>query len=482
MDNIIDNKHYDIHKYDFIKATSCDIKFPYFLNLKLISDKLDINDIITGIKYIDNNIYKGNINTNGIESVNLDQSGISKKKKKKKEKKEKKRRDFSNQCTIKIKTNTKTYTIKTFMTSLVFTGCKNIDDGKNAVKLLFNELNRIRISYKLIDTCKMSDILHNVSEFLNIVQTQKLLIYQLFLIFNLSQSNIDINYAAILNQDEINICDIDKLIDNQTLLTYKSMADLKSFIKILQIYKIFINYYPNRINTKPIKDYFSQKLRDPNSNLYKMVIKLYNGEQIDNIGVSIDADIIDKYDFRTNNYNTMFSINHRIDREKLIDILKTKYVNKHKILYDAIFKYGIYSGISVKYISKVECSCNDKSNNSNDKSDNTSDNKSDNKNDNCMCKLITISVFCSGKILINGCRTINQIQDGYNIISNILDKEHDNIYVKDSDIDTSDNSEILPSIIRNNKTYLNLDKVIYNNPRNFIKCKRGDLLHLFKND
>lgn len=112
--------------------------------------------------------------------------------------------------------------------------------------------------------------------------------------------------------------------------------------------------------------------------------------------------------------NTDFSIGSNIDQEVLHSIL----VDKYNLI--SILEKTIYQGINTKYFfnSKTSdgiCHCIEKC-----KGAGNSDNE---------CKKITVSIFRTGKIIITGAKTINQINTVYDFINNIIERHYDEIVV-----------------------------------------------------
>ena len=122
-------------------------------------------------------------------------------------------------------------------------------------------------------------------------------------------------------------------------------------------------------------------------------------------------------DYRITLINTDYSIEFKIDRMKLYDIL----VNKYRMF--VIYSPDIYSGVKIyffwnsknKYQDGV-CNCNEK----------CYINKK-NKNKIGGCKRVTIAVFQSGKIIITGADKIKQTEDAYNCINDIIHKNYNHL-------------------------------------------------------
>lgn len=121
---------------------------------------------------------------------------------------------------------------------------------------------------------------------------------------------------------------------------------------------------------------------------------------------------------KTTNYkvaliNSDFKVGFEIRRDKLYTLLITCYENK------CSFEPCIYPGVKIQYFWNINnhhkdgvCYC----------SSQCSTGKSDGNGDG-HCKKITIAVFQSGCIIITGAQTLQQIDEAYQFICNVL-KEH----------------------------------------------------------
>tara|TARA_B100000902_G_C27220099_1_gene869172 strand:- start:216 stop:962 length:747 start_codon:yes stop_codon:yes gene_type:complete len=125
-----------------------------------------------------------------------------------------------------------------------------------------------------------------------------------------------------------------------------------------------------------------------------------------------DIEFLDKEKLEINDYdivliNSDFDIKYSINRELL-----------HREIIDeglySTYEPCMYPGVNIKYYFNNNnqksgiCKCNEKCNGKG---------KGNGDGD---CKRVTIAVFASGKIIITGGRTNNQLVDSYNFITNIL--------------------------------------------------------------
>jgi len=112
-----------------------------------------------------------------------------------------------------------------------------------------------------------------------------------------------------------------------------------------------------------------------------------------------------------------------IDREKLIEILKTKYGIKVMS-----FDPSIYPGINAKYYSSIDCN-NDCKNNT-EESIKCATNHQKNKNNkvdeddeiiyNKHCVKISILCFQQARVILTGARSLNQLNDTYNFFVDVM--------------------------------------------------------------
>jgi TATA-box binding protein (TBP) (component of TFIID and TFIIIB) len=127
-----------------------------------------------------------------------------------------------------------------------------------------------------------------------------------------------------------------------------------------------------------------------------------------------DADVFDVSNYSITLINSDFSIGQRIDRTQLYKIAIEDYG-----LF-ATYEPTIYPGVKITYMWNAErleqntlgiCQCS-----SNCLLKNRKKEKANN-----ICKKITIAVFQSGKIIITGSNNMNQTNDAYDFIINILE-------------------------------------------------------------
>lgn len=131
-----------------------------------------------------------------------------------------------------------------------------------------------------------------------------------------------------------------------------------------------------------------------------------------------NSSIINFYDYEIVLINSDFSSKFKIKREVLYSIL----VNNYNI--NASYEPCIYQGVNSKYYwnedyndfhNKGICYCN-----------NICNGKGKGKGDG-NCKKITIAVFQSGKVIITGARSFQQISCAYNFINNVFKTNFDQI-------------------------------------------------------
>ena len=423
-------------------VTTCKAYLNCNINLELIAKKLILDEYIIGKKL-----------------VGIIEEGEIKKKSKVRTKKFKTRqrtprRDFSNQCTVIVRSNLpeKILNLKLFGNGkIVITGGLSKEEGKYGVSLLKQKIRNLKDNYKIHDTITLSDCFENMVAYIKYITKNYLIFFKLFTIFDV---NVNLKLDLLLNKKTINNYDSTEICDPVSvgILQCDSNKDMVGFIKVIQIFNICSRYFTNQL--------FISKLCDVNDPIHILIRDLFDmKEQV--LPVTFDMDQFDE-DFLVTieNYNTMFDCKFQIDREIFTHILNNKYQRNNLIL-SAKFEPSNYQGINVKYISRVMCqsSC-------------TSTGKKKSK---CKCKEISFLIFQQGNIIVTGGRMWEQLIDGYNVITNILRDEYDNIMVKNICENSSDKCPpIITQISSSGEkiVYVNKNKQIIENPRTVFLLKK----------
>lgn len=215
-------------------------KLKKFINLKLVSECIKLDDQILGVKFEDT-----------IEGTGF------KAKKQPVKKKHKKNNDFKNQCTLIINTGNKNLNVKLFNNGeLVFTGCTDIDQIPIATKILTERLVKldsyleydIPENFKFYTTrdifkkeiAKYRELIHliaykldfdiNAEPFNPALSTKEA--YTLFTETHewIDQEEVD-NILALLQLIRI----IRSYYDDATILSWKSTDDFPKFVNNLLI-------------------------------------------------------------------------------------------------------------------------------------------------------------------------------------------------------------------------------------------------------
>lgn len=414
------------------------------INLELMAQKLELDDQIVGKKML------------GI----VEQGDIKKKGQHKKNKSKTVRKDFSNQCTIIVKISPdKKINLKIFGDGeIVITGGLTKSDGTTAINILKNKIRNLSGDYKINPDRDLFSIFETSYSYLKYINKHYLIFLKLFSIF---ENNIDLKLDLILNKKYIkNFKSNTDDIQFESFVTVHDQNDMTNYIKLVQIYNILHLYFTDKL--------LLEKLNNSSDNVHQIIHKLYNLDKI-TLPITFEPKIFDRDNvIEISNYNTMFNANFSIDRENFTQILNEKYSRNGTII-SAKFEPTVYQGIIIKYISRVLCKpdCHSTAG----------------KNSHCPCKLISIFVFQEGKIIVTGGRHWDQINDGYNIITNILKDEYSNIVVEKQ---IEQNVVEIPSQIQqqnpdgSTSIYINKNDVIGNNPRNVYILKRLELLHLYE--
>lgn len=423
-------------------VTTCKAYLNCNINLELIAKKLILDEHIIGKKLV------------GI----IEEGEIKKKSKvrtkKFKTRKRTPRRDFSNQCTVIVRSNLpdKILNLKLFGNGkIVITGGLSKEEGKYGVSLLKQKIRNLEGTYKIKDTITLSDCFENLIAYIKYITKNYLIFFKLFTIFDI---NVNLKLDLLLNKKITNNYDSNEICDpvSAGILQCDSNKDMIGLIKAIQIFNICSQYFTNQL--------FIDKLCNVNDPIHRLIRDLFDmKEQI--LPVTFDMDRFDD-DFMVTieNYNTMFDCKFQIDREIFTHILNDKY-QKSGLILSAKFEPSNYQGVNVKYISRIMCqpSC-------------TSTGKKKSK---CKCKEISFLIFQQGNIIVTGGRIWEQLIDGYNVITGILRDEYDNIMVKNMCENVSDKcppiiTQISPSGER--IVYVNKQTQIIENPRTVFLLKK----------
>lgn len=139
----------------------------------------------------------------------------------------------------------------------------------------------------------------------------------------------------------------------------------------------------------------------------------------DNIYNDHKDELLEYSNYRITMINGDYSIGYGIIREDLFDILKTDY--KLFVTYEAIR----YPGVKVSFMWNINnsiqngiCNCQKYCVGKGKKYDGNGEGR---------CKKVTIAIFQSGKIIINGSKSLQQTNDAYNYINIILNDNYDKI-------------------------------------------------------
>jgi TATA-box binding protein (TBP) (component of TFIID and TFIIIB) len=243
-----------------------------------------------------------------------------------------------------------------------------------------------------VDIDKMAEIIYyNINK--NIIQNEN----SDYPIIGLKYKNIDIN----LNKPKKKKNSKKKKGNNfynQATLIIKPHSDIRP-----QNIKLFRNSSISMTGGK-----------NKNDGLCAVIILLYELKKYPILFKNTeDRQLINYNNYRITLINTDYSIEFKIDRMKLYELL----VKTYKMF--VIYSPDIYSGVKIYFFWKNNynvqdgiCNCEDKCYNK--------------KKLKCVegsCKRVTIAVFQSGKIIITGANKINQTDDAYKRINTII---HDN--------------------------------------------------------
>lgn len=139
----------------------------------------------------------------------------------------------------------------------------------------------------------------------------------------------------------------------------------------------------------------------------------------DNIFNDEKEELLEYSNYRITMINGDYFIGYGIIREELFDILKTDY--KLFATYEAIRYPGVkvsFMWNSNKDIQNGVCNCSKYCLGKGKKYDGNGEGR---------CKKVTIAIFQSGKIIINGSKSMQQTNAAYNYINKILNENYDKI-------------------------------------------------------
>lgn len=452
----LNNDESDIPEFSPLKLIiiTCKTHLNCNLNLKLMAKKLVLNQLVIGKKLL-NVIEEGIIKT---------KSKTTHSRKNAKPLRKMSRKDFSNQCTIIVKSNNsdRNINLKIFGNGkIVITGCLSKEEGKFAVLALKERTQNLEDIYQIVPNSHFYDHFNNIASYLKYMGKNYLAFLKIFSLFDI---NVDLRLDLILNKkfvktypdNDIEECDPIK----QGVLKCDTVADSDKFIRMIQIFNICHLYFPNEI--------FIDKLDQPEDPLHLLIKNLFELKPAI-LPLTFDKENFNKdFDVTIENYNTMFNSGFQNNREIFTQILNDKYKTTG-LISSAKFEPSNYQGINVKYISRVLCTpqC-------------ISPGKK--KNSKCSCKKISFLIFQEGNIIITGGRSWDQLMDGYKVITDILKEEYHNIMVKKSTRQLNHTNDLPSQIIKHSTTtgtktiYINKKTQITENPRNVFLLKKLGLL------
>lgn len=240
----------------------------------------------------------------------------------------------------------------------------------------------------------------------------------------------DINISTLVQLGNINV--------NINLQKLAEKLEINEYIKYIQ-YTNLVEKGENNKKAKNKKHFYNQLTI--HLKLDKLVnVKIFNNGRIqmtgiknDNQGLNSikilsdefikihDLEIFDKPDIIYDNKIETVLINSSFDFKTSINrnLLNRLVVDKG---YYSSFEPCIYPGVNIKYYynplvdNKGICNC---------------DKPCNGKGKNGQCKRITIAVFHSGKAIITGARSIDNIITAYNFITDIVNNNKDNLKIKE---------------------------------------------------
>jgi hypothetical protein len=424
------------------------------INLELLAKKIKLDDCVIGKKLL------GVIEEGFVKN----KPKSSHTRKRIKPIKKNGRKDFSNQCTIIIKSHSATendrkINLKIFGNGMiVITGGLSKQEAIDAINNLKTRIVDLTDTYIISNTINFTGLFPNNQSYLKYINKNYLVFLQLFSIFEI---NIDLRLDLVLNKKFISKYPLsDALCDpvGNELVRCSSPSDLEKYLMAIQIFNICHLYFSNHV--------LIDKLSDPSNEIHHIIRQLYDFKPV-TLPITFDrTQFEEEFTVSIENYNTMFHSGFHNNRELLTQILNDKY-KKNGTIASAKFEPSNYQGINVKYISRILCS-------------HECDSCGKKRTSKCSCKEVSFLIFQEGNVIITGGRAWEQVMDGYNIITNILKTEYHNIVVENDPIGPHTDQDLPTTLTKHTShgdvVYINKKRQILENPRNMYLLKNIGLL------
>ncbi len=191
-----------------------------------------------------------------------------------------------------------------------------------------------------------------------------------------------------------------KRFDNQATAVIKIFEDRSNYVNM----KLFKNGNIQMTGIKGIND---------GNNCIDIIVDLITEKTSNENMIAIEFDKLMRSSYKVQLINSDFKVNLEIKRDVLYKLLIYEY--------DIVCSYEpcIYPGVKIQYFWNNDrdgrCKC---------------ENHCSKVKKNSVCKKITIAVFQSGCIIITGANIIEQVEDAYKFICNILSENIVKIYKK----------------------------------------------------
>jgi TATA-box binding protein (TBP) (component of TFIID and TFIIIB) len=438
------------------------------INLEIIARQLKLDDEIKGKKLL------GIVNEGLIKTKPKNYRINNKKKKRKRKSDNPGREDFSNQCTVLVKPNNfdKMLNLKIFGNGkIVITGGLLVEHSKSAVDIAKGKIAILEDDYQICMQTKLSDHFQNVHNYIKYITKNYLIFLKLFSLYGI---NLNLKLDLVLNkklttkyqlidpisqqliEKNLKDCLLEDLVRDQIIIG-GSNEEVENYSRMIQVFNICHLYFTNA--------YFLTLLNDQNSFVHELIYNLYNFKKM-RLPVTFEKEgLLSDHQVTIQNYNTMYDCGFHLDREAFTRILDSKYKS---IISSVRFEPTKYQGINAKYVSRIKCR-------------NECQSLGKKKTSKCPCKEISFLIFQEGKVIITGGRSWEQINDGYQIITNIMKDEYPSIVIQHQIRDSNKNKNLPPQIIKQAAddqkfVYLNKTLQIIENPRNYYLLKQLGIL------
>lgn len=392
---------------------------PTYLNLLMIAKKLTQSENIVKLKLL-----------------GVIEWGFEDKKKKRKSvieenKRIKKRKDFSNQCTVVVKLRSnpsKQINLKIFGNgNVIITGSTCIEECHEALSIFKEGIKELQDNYSIISpeneeeafTIIQKIMNNSTTDYLKFINRNYFVLLKMFERLDIGIEDCDLRLDLILNRKlcekyptangkifiPLHKLDLYKIYyETNTLFDKANKKSIIILAKIIQIYNILHEFYPNEVILDKLDKLDNLDIDKIEENtIYKMIKTLYSDSDT-SIRLAVIADKEDykqfyekRDDFKVEivNHNTQCITSFQIDRYKLLDVIEKEQINNPDIIVH-FEPSGNYPGINLKHNGYK----------------------------------VTFLIFQPGKITVTGGKSEKKINDAYEFLKKLLLENVETIQLK----------------------------------------------------